>query len=180
MINIRAEKSEDDKAISALVQRAFTRQFGSGQDEVCLVKTLRTVSGFDRELALVAVEGDDVVGQVMFSPVVLGGAPDVKAVCLAPLCAAVGRQRQGVGTELVRQGLEACRKKDVAVIAVQGSREYYSRFGFRPIAEFGLETPFKSEHDMVLELVEGVLDGVVGTVRFPAEWGFLISGGDKY
>jgi putative acetyltransferase len=64
-------------------------------------------------------------------------------------------QNQGIGSELVRRGLEACRRLGHRVVIVVGHPEYYPRFGFSPARAKGLELPFPAPDDafLVLELV---------------------------
>jgi len=165
MITIRPETVEDYEAIGEVNALAFGQE-----DEATLVEKLRGSSGFIPELSLVAVEGGRVVGHILFSPFVIetkDGA--VPALTLAPLAVRPGFQNQGVGSALVRDGLERCRTLGHRIVVVVGHPPYYPRFGFSPARARGLEAPFPvpDEAFMVLELVPGALDGVAGTVRFP-------------
>ncbi len=62
-------------------------------------------------VSLVAEDEADgsIVGHVMFSPVTLSGHPELTIMGLAPLAVAPGRRSEGVGSALVRAGLEAVR-----------------------------------------------------------------------
>jgi putative acetyltransferase len=51
---------------------------------------------------------------------------------------AATRQRQGVGSALVRAGLERCREIGAGAVVVLGHPDYYPKFGFLPAARFGL------------------------------------------
>lgn len=48
------------------------------------------------------------------------------------------RQRQGIGSELVRAGLAELRERDCAFVIVLGHPEYYPRFGFVPASKHGI------------------------------------------
>ena len=61
-------------------------------------------------VSLVAEECGEVVDHIMFSPVSLPGDPDLKVMGLAPMAVAPEHQRKGIGSELVRAGLEQCRE----------------------------------------------------------------------
>ena len=78
------------------------------------------------------------------------------------------RQRQGIGSALVHEGLRRCRPLGFGVVVVLGHAEYYPRFGFRPASHFGLgcEYDVPEEVFMVLELEQGVLKGKSGTIRY--------------
>ena len=87
---------------------------------------------------------------------------------MAPMAVVPARQRRGIGSSLVREGLEECRRLGVAVIVVLGHLDYYPRFGFSAEKAKCLRSKYSGNHFMALELVSRVLDGVVGTVRYPA------------
>lgn len=54
---------------------------------------------------------------------------------LAPVAVATGRQGQGVGTALLRHGLDDLRYRGVDVALTYGDPAYYARVGFAPITE---------------------------------------------
>jgi len=77
-------------------------------------------------------------------------------------------QRRGIGSALVREGLDVCRRLGHSVVIVLGHAEYYPRFGFRPAGRFGIRPPFEVPNEvfMVLELRDGALARVSGVVRY--------------
>ena len=52
----------------------------------------------------------------------------------------------------------------------KGHADYYPRFGYRPCKEFGITLPFPvpEENCMAVELIEGALQDVRGTVVYPS------------
>jgi putative acetyltransferase len=169
-ILIRPEQPGDRESIRSLVTEVFEERFGEGAEVSGLTDRLRTVPGFSPELSLVAACGDDIIGSIMFSPVVLEQAGEIPAAVLAPLGVASNHQRQGTGSALVREGLEVCRQHGYRIVFVTGSRSYYSRFRFVSTSSVGLSLPFEDPtHDMVLELVPGALSQVKGQVLFPRQ-----------
>ena len=165
MITIRPETAEDYAAIHEVNLLAFGQEI-----EPRLVEALRRLPDFIPELSLVAAEASQVVGHILFSPFVIETKDGtVPALTLAPLAVRPEFQNQGIGSQLVREGLEECRRLGHSIVVVVGHPEYYPRFGFSPARARGLEAPFPvpDEAFMVLELAPGALDGVAGTVRFP-------------
>ena len=77
-------------------------------------------------------------------------------------------QRQGIGAQLVRAGLEACAELGAEAVVVLGHSSYYPRFGFRPAASFGLlsEYDVPPEVFMAVELVPDALHEVQGIVAY--------------
>lgn len=80
-------------------------------------------------------------------------------------------QRQGIGSELVRRGLDVCRDQGHRIVVVLGWPHFYPRFGFSAELTRALESPFSGESFMAIELVPGSLDGVIGRVEYPPPFG---------
>lgn len=93
------------------------------------------------------------------------------ALALAPVAVLPERQRQGIGSRLIREGLRACAEAGHRITVVLGHADYYPRFGFSaPLAE-PLQAPFSGPSFMALELVPGALADVTGEVRYPPPFG---------
>jgi putative acetyltransferase len=162
MVHVRPETSADHEVVYQVTHQAFGRG-----DEADLVEELRPDA--HPHVSLVAEVEARVVGHIFFSPVeIRSGARSVSAMGLGPMAVLPERQRQGIGKQLVREGLEACRRQGVEAVVVLGPPNYYPRFGFRPAADFGL----RSEYDvpeaafMAVELTEDALRAVEGEVRY--------------
>jgi putative acetyltransferase len=158
---IRAERLEDLESIREVNRLAF------GQDaEARLVDRLRA-DGLVVS-SLVATEGPRVIGHLLFSelPIETDSAV-IRGAALAPMSVIPSHQRQGIGSFLVREGLEECRRGGVAVVVVLGHLDYYPRFGFSTERAKCLRSRYSGAHFMALELVPRVLDGVLATVRYP-------------
>ena len=165
-IRVRPERAADAAAVRLVHERAFGRA-----EEALLVGTIHAAG--EVILSLVAEHSDIVAGHILFSPVRIeraGASQD--AVGLGPLGVLPEFQRLGVGSLLVRQGLEALRQAGHAAVVVLGHPAYYPRFGFVPASRFGLrwEFPAPEEAFMACELRPGSLQGGAGVVRFRAEF----------
>lgn len=163
---IRPELPADYPAVFEVNCRAF------GQDaEATLVKSLR--EGGYTAVSLVAEIKGIVVGHILFSRLPIRTATRiVDAVSLAPMAVLPDYQRQGIGSELVRAGLEACRADGHRIAVVLGHPSFYPRFGFSPDLAQQLESPFGGgESWMAIELVPGSIEGVKGNVEYPPPFG---------
>ena len=160
---IRVERPEDREAVHALNAAAFPTPA-----EADLVDTLRERAS--ELVSLVAERDGHVIGHILFSPVVLAGHPGVRAYGLAPMAVAPDEQRGGIGSALVRAGLERCAQRGVSSVVVLGHPEFYPRFGFEPASRFGIGSEYDvpDEVFMALELRPGSLDGKTGTIRYHA------------
>lgn len=158
---IRSETSLDYPAIRSINSLAFT-----SDAEARLVDALRQ-DGYVR-VSLVAEMAGQVVGHILFSDLpILTTAGTVPALALAPMAVLPEVQKQGIGSALVRQGLEACRQQGHRIVVVLGHRHFYPHFGFSPELARQLQSPYSGESFMALELVPGALAGVSGRVVYP-------------
>ncbi len=107
-----------------------------------LVDTLRTAIVRGGGLSLVAEHAGQVVAHVMFSRSLLD-APRrlVEVQVLSPLGVVPEHQKQGVGSALVRAGLQTLSGRAVPIVFVEGDPGYYSRFGFAAGGEQGFRKP---------------------------------------
>jgi putative acetyltransferase len=126
-VTVRPEQPADHVAIADVVGAAF-----GGPVEPRLVEAIRSSPGYRPEMALVAVEGDEVVGHVMISAASLvdedGTSHEV--VSLSPLAVRPDRHSQGIGGALVREALRRAEEAGEGLVLLEGDPRYYGRFGF--------------------------------------------------
>lgn len=160
-MRIRREEVQDVPRVRAVNLAAF----GSAT-EADIVDLLR--SNAHDVVSLVADEDGEIAGHIVFSPVHVVGAPDLRAMALAPLAVIPQRQRIGIGSKLVWAGLEECRRSGVTAVFVVGHPSYYPRFGFATGSKLGFNCEFDvpDEVFMATELMPGALAGRSGTVHF--------------
>jgi putative acetyltransferase len=123
---------------------------------------------------LVATDAREVVGHILFTPVPLHTATGVVTLmALAPMAVRPGRQREGIGSALVRAGLAACRADGHDLVVVVGHPAFYPRFGFVRARPLGIssEPAFPDEGFMLAELTPGALGGRRGVIRYGREFG---------
>lgn len=165
---IREEILSDCEAIGELNRTAF-----EGDAEAELIERLRDDGAVIA--SLVAVENDKMVGHILFSHLAIETEEGiVRAVSLAPMAVAPRVQRRGIGSALVRRGLEVCRDRGKSLVVVVGHPAFYPRFGFSTELAMNLHSPYSgSDAWMALELIPGALKDVKGTVRYPAAFDAL-------
>ena len=142
-LRIRAETQADHDAIAAVTRAAF------GKDvEVQMIEAIRASDGFVPELSLVAADGGPVIGHVLLSYVALE-ASDRRVLELGPLSVAPERQRQGIGSALVRESLRLADERGEPLVLVLGHPWFYPRFGFQPASTLAIEPPDPAIRDEV-------------------------------
>ena len=130
-ITIRDEAPLDEEAIRAVHLAAFPDELVTR-----IVDELRE-SG-DAIISLVGEHQANVVGHVMFSRL---RAP-MRALTLSPLGVHPDFQRAGIGSALVRAGLDRARLENWQAVFLVGSPVYYGRFGFSAAAAEGYSSPY--------------------------------------
>ena len=161
-ITIRAEKNTDKEAIWEVNREAF-----GGEDEANLVDTLRD-SGCVY-ISLVAELDNQIVGHILYTPVTLSeNKSSLKLIGLAPMSVLSQYQKQGIGSQLVKAGLERCKDLNYDAVVVLGHPTYYPKFGFIPAKKYGIQSEYEvpDEAFMILELVPGSLEGQHGTISY--------------
>jgi putative acetyltransferase len=164
MIKIREEQAGDSDAIYKVNAAAFARPA-----EAALVDTLRDEGAVT--LSLVAVVDKQIVGHILFSPVLVAGEGEGwSAVALGPMAVLPAHQGHGVGAALVRAGLAQLWRAGHEVVFVLGHSGFYPRFGFTVATAHGLRCQWDVPDDvfMVVASQPDVLGKRRGTVYYHA------------
>ncbi|GAB1580984.1 GNAT family N-acetyltransferase [Phyllobacterium phragmitis] len=140
-VTVRDEEPADIAAIHRVVEAAFQQSM-----EADLVDRLRADG--DAVISLVAEEDGEIVGHVLFSPM----SASFPALGLAPVSVLPGRQNQGIGSMLIREGLKQAESRGCRVVFVLGEPAYYRRFGFDPALAAGFGSPYAGPYLMALPL----------------------------
>ena len=160
---IRLEKRKDGAAVRIINLSAFNTPAEADLVEV-LRKEARPI------ISMVAEEDGEVVGHILFSPVNLSGKPDLKIMGLGPMAVLPRCQGRGIGSALVKAGLQRCREIGFRAVTVLGHPWFYPRFGFVPSIMYGITSDYEVPADvfMLTELQPGYLDGAGGTIHYHA------------
>ena len=170
-IIIRQEEPQDFEAVFGLIRQAFEGEEHSDHREQFLVERLRNSDAFVPELSLVAETGGTLAGHILLTKVkiVSDCAEEAGARALAPGAVLPADPGNGIGGRLSRAAHEKAREMGFGSVILLGHPAFYPKFGYRPLKEFGIKLPFDvpDECCMAIELTEGALCNISGTVRYP-------------
>ncbi|WP_022669352.1 GNAT family N-acetyltransferase [Desulfospira joergensenii] len=167
---MKIRKSNESDKIE--IEKIHTRAFGKEKGPVIagLVNGLFHDPTAEPRLSLVAEEDKKIIGHILFTKVVVTQTREpVSAQILAPLAILPEVQNRGIGTLLIKEGLDRLRQAGGELVFVLGHPNYYPRSGFIPAGALGYEAPYPipMEHAnawMVQELCPGGIGRVKGRV----------------
>ncbi len=127
-LKIRPEQPDDKQAIFDLTVAAFKPMAYSDGSEAPIINDLRKDG--DLTISLVAIDSNEVVGHIAFSPVTIAGKSN-EWYGLGPVAVRPDLQRTGIGSKIINEGLSILKSEGAAGCALIGDPDYYVRFGFK-------------------------------------------------
>ena len=141
------ELSLFNSSLSKEVVGLFTNVFSASESEKegkligSLVTDLIVTTDPQDLIGFVAKNGDDIVGSIFFSRLVLPG--EQTAFILSPVAVATHQQGKGIGQQLITFGISHLKSQGVNLLFTYGDPNFYARVGFKPISESIVKAPFK-------------------------------------
>jgi putative acetyltransferase len=150
-MELREERPGDRQSVREVNVRAFGDH---GPVVADLVDSLRDTITPAAGLSLVAEQDGQIAGHVMFTRSLLD-APRrlVDVQVLSPLGVMPEQQKRGIGSALVRHGLEVLGERAVPLVFLEGDPRYYSRFGFAPGDTQGFRKPSLRIPDVAFQAI---------------------------
>ena len=135
-VHIRPQRGDELGTVTTVVSEAFGRPIVSE-----LVRQLQARTD-DPGVSLVAEVHREIVGHVQLSRCWVD-APDrlVDVLSLSSLSVLPRCQGRGIGGRLVREALHAAQQARLPLVFLEGSPDYYSRFGFEAAHRRGFVRP---------------------------------------
>ena len=180
-ITIRPEEHKDYKSIVSLILRSFCEgtDYSDGTDIIALIEEIRDSKNYIPELSFVAELDGKIVGHFLFSHFPLsvtekgghGDGTDSEIVMLAPVSVHADHFRQGVGSTMLKMGIEKVKEAGYKGITVEGNYKFYNKVGFKTSSEFGIFPtsgyPMTEPRCMMCqETYHGSLNGIHGYVVY--------------
>lgn len=131
---IRTQQPCDLPAIQALHEHAF----GPGRFARTAYRVREGCIG-EPGLSLCAVNGEELIGSIEFTPIKIGGVTG--ALLLGPLVIADNSKNQGWGLKLMLEGMGRGLRLGYRFVVLVGDAPYYARAGFQPVRPGRIEMP---------------------------------------
>ena len=134
-MKIRLARESDSRPIQKVIETAFpdeeNKMICNLADELAREIVSPSIKSLPPIRPLVAELDHQVIGYICYSPIILKDDIDMFGYILAPLAVSPEHQRQGVGSRLIRSGIDMPTNDGVGVLLVYGDPGYYGRFGFK-------------------------------------------------
>lgn len=158
---IRHQKPEETEQIAKLIYNSFLGLHmlkdpsAPVEDKVYLA----LLESGKLTLSIVALIDDVIVGHVAFSPIVITNEND-QWYGLGPVCVEIEHRKRGIGSKIIKQGIEEIKAMGGAGVVLVGEPAYYNRFGFYSVEN--LEYPnVPSKYVLVLSFSDKKPTGTV-------------------
>jgi len=165
-INLRYEAPDDYRAVEELTRDAFWNLYVPGCSEHYLLHRMRGSEAFIPELDLVALIGDKIIGNIVFTKakIVDDAAVEHEVLTFGPVSVLPEFQNKGVGSALINETLVRARKLGHQAALIYDNPDYYQRFGFLPAINFDIRTAddMYAAALLALELLPDALRGKSG------------------
>ena len=176
-MDIRLAQEIDLDSILKVIETAFSDE--ENKVIMNLVQELHQETTSPSIKSLFVEVDNQVIGYVSYSPIFLKSDTNITGYILAPLAVSPEHQKQGVGSNLIKSGIDMLSRNGVGVLLVYGDPAYYGRFGFKEeigrtfTPPYPLEYPFGWTGMMLNETVvpeEPIKFGCVSALSKPDLW----------
>ncbi len=161
-ITLRKEIEADYRRVEEVTREAFWNLYVPGCCEHYLAHVMRAHRDFLPALDYVAVLGDQIVGNIMYtkSKILNEQAETADTLTFGPVSVLPAYQRQGIGSALIQHTLQKAKTLGYPAIIIYGSPHNYCKHGFKSCKDYQLSTmaeryPYSL---LVLELKAGTFD----------------------
>jgi predicted N-acetyltransferase YhbS len=149
-----------------LTREAFWNIYKPGCDEHLVLHNVRNSTNYVRELDLVAVFDNEIIGHIISTKAKITDSEQYEheILCVGPLSVFPEFQNKGIGSALLNESIKVAKELDYKGMILFGNPDYYHRFGFRNAQEYGITTKegLNFEPFMALELQNNGLHNVKG------------------
>ncbi len=173
-LSIRNELKKDFRKVEELTREAFWNLYVPGCNEHYLVNIMRVHPDFIPELAFVAINGKDIIGNIMYTKSYVVDEGDSKhkidTISFGPVSISPKYQRKGVGSALIKHSIKTASKYGYKAIIILGHPHNYCKHGFKSSKDFNIsDSNGKFPYgQLALELEKGIFQDLKW-IYFPSD-----------
>jgi predicted N-acetyltransferase YhbS len=183
-ITIRNEQESDFREVEVLTREAFWNLYIQGCEEHYLVHKMREHPDFIKYLDFVAVDGDKIVGNIMYTKsfILDDSGKKMDTITFGPVCVLPEYQKKGIGSALINHSKQIAIENGHRAILILGHPHNYCKHGFKVSRDYNISDPDGNYPFglLVLELVNGALDGVNGKFYYSDVYNFDADALDEF
>ena len=138
----RQASEKDFKECENITREAFWDVYKPGCDEHLVLTKIRKSNCYVRELDLLAIEDEIIIGHIICTKakVIDARNNEYGVLCVGPFSIMNNQQRKGYGSKLMEYCIFKAKEMGYAAMILFGNPNYYNRFGFRNAGEYGITT----------------------------------------
>jgi len=163
---IQPATEKDFLSTENLTREAFWNLYRPGSVEHLILHNLRNSNNYIRELDLVAVLENEIVGHIISTKAKITdlSANEHEILCAGPFSIQPEYQKQGIGSILLKESIRIAKEIGFSGMILFGNPEYYHRFGFVNAQEYSISTKEGQNFEpfMALELQNNGLSNIKG------------------
>ena len=141
-ILIRNELEKDFRQVEELTREAFWNLYMPGCNEHYLVHIMRDHPDFIPELAFVAIDREDIIGNIMYTKSFVIDKKDshhkIDTISFGPVSVLPKYQRKGVGSALIKHSIKTASKYGYKAIIILGHPHNYCKHRFKSSKDFNI------------------------------------------
>jgi putative acetyltransferase len=164
---VRTECPKDYINVGVVLDEAF----GAEKHVAEMVRLVRKSPNYVPQYSLVAEKDSKIVGYVMLSHVELEDGNNLhQALTLSPLAVAPSEQGSGIGSRLIREVVRAADNAGEQLIILEGSPDFYPRFGFKPAGDVGvsIDLPSRAPPEAAMAMpLKNYMPTLKGKLNYP-------------
>lgn len=140
-------------------------------DAAPAIDSLRQHPDYNQKLTVMALYDGQLAGHFLLLPI---GLPGRSAVLATPPIIAPAYQGHFIGSALIYESFEVCRRAKIDALFIIGHLAQYQKFGFRLASEYGITAPDITAPLLVFELTSGSLSDAGGALDIPSAFEALL------
>ena len=141
-VHIQPAPGKEFATTENITREAFWNIYRPGCVEHLILHNLRNSKSYFRELDLVAVTENEIVGHIISTKAKIVDSSDKEheILCVGPLSVLPEYQKQGIGSKLLNESIRIAYEMGFSGMILFGNPEYYHRFGFINAQEYNITT----------------------------------------